>query len=135
MNPPSVDIANLLSYESHFALVIGENLFIGKEPAKPNSCVTIFDSPGRPHDITLGGQTDPLWEYPAIAIRCRSIDYILGWSLIFEITNFLHALNNIIEGGSKYALMSCMGSPHFHDWDENGRVRFLSIFNILRTEI
>ena len=52
---------------------------------------------------------------------------------INQIKELLHGVNNEVWGGCTYGLISSMGSPHLHDWDENGRVRFLALFNLQRT--
>ena len=53
MNSPSVDIRQMLEADSSLGLVYATDLFIGKEPAKPRDCVTIYDTVGYPPPLTL----------------------------------------------------------------------------------
>lgn len=63
MNAVSVDIAAILASDSHTGLVLGTNMFVNREPSKPNNCVTIFDTQGRPPYLGVDGTTG--YEYPS----------------------------------------------------------------------
>lgn len=133
MNPPSVDIADMLSSESAIGVAIGLNMFIGKEPATPIECVTIFDTPGRPPELSLRGNLDPGYYYPSIQIRVRNSNYLEGWQLVNTIKEFLHGLNNEVKGGATYLFIKCSQEPFLLDWDEKGRARFVANFDLQRT--
>lgn len=132
MNAPSVDIKDVL-VAGDFGLVFTVNLFIGKEPATPSNCATIFDTPGRPPVLTLDGkQIDGGYFYPSIQIRVRNSDYRVGWNLITAIKEVLHGLKNEVWNEAHYDLIRCVQEPFLLDWDENGRARFVSTFDIQR---
>lgn len=135
MNPASVDIKDILEDESALGLVFKTNLFIGREPEKPDFSVTIYDTPGGPPDLTLGGQDDPGYYYPAVHIRVRATDYLTGWTVIDRIKMLLHGRGNETINNTRYTSIACSAEPHFHDWDGNNRCRFLIGFNIQRTTI
>lgn len=133
MNPSSVDIADMISEESAMGLSLAQTLFIGKEPALPADCVTIFDTPGRPPDLTLQGNARTGFYSPSIQIRVRSVTYLDGWQLVNSIKEFLHGINNEVKGGSTYLCIKCVQEPFLLDWDEKGRARFVVNFDIQRT--
>ena len=132
MNPTSIDINDMLVNESSLGLTFGTNLFIGKEPATPETCATIFDTPGRPPLLTLEGKETTQYYYPSIQIRVRSNSYITGWNLIHDIKVYLHGIAGEAWNGTHYDVVKCIGEPSFLDWDRNDRVRFVSTYQIQR---
>lgn len=130
MNPTSEDIKDLLEGESSLGLVFETNLFIGREPAEPADCVTIFDTPGRPQQLTLTQGEN--YFYPSIQIRVRNSEYLDGWDIIHAIRNFLHGKNHETVNGTDYNLIKCSIEPAMLGWDENNRVWFVTTFDIQR---
>jgi len=130
MNSSSVDIKEMLVEDTSLGLTFATNLFIGREPIKPNDCVTIFDTPGFAPLLTLDGGG---YYYPSIQIRIRNTDYRTGWSLAFAIMVLLHGrANEISSDGTLYTGIYCSSGPALLDWDENNRARFIVNFNIQR---
>jgi hypothetical protein len=127
MNASSVDIVSMLEAES--TLVYATNLFIGKEPAKPNNSVTIFDTAGFPMQLNL---MDQGYEYPSIQIRVRNDHYLVGWAIIENIKNLLHGRAQQTWNGTLYSVIYCASGPALLDWDDNGNVRFIINFNLQR---
>lgn len=135
MNSSSVDIADLLESESSLGLIFNTNLFIGKEPATPINCVTIFDTPGSAPQINLGGKSDSNVFFPSIQIRVRNSSYLDGYDLINRIQWFLHANINETVNSTLYQLIKCAQEPFLLDWDEKDRARFVCNFDITRKEV
>lgn len=135
MNIPSKDIADLLAAQGSLSLTFATNLFVGREPTSPDNCVMVFDTPGRPPQLTLGAQADEGYYYPSIQIRVRNNSYEDGWDLVNDIKEYLHGLNSIEQGGSMYDVIRSAQEPFLLDWDENDRSRFVSTFNIQRKEV
>lgn len=132
MKPSSEDIMKMLV--SALGLVFADDLFIGREPVKPNDCVTIFDTPGFPPLLTLD-EGNPGYYYPSVQIRVRNTDYLTGWNLIHDITASLHGrVNEMSLEGILYTIIYCSSGPAMLDWDENDRVRFIVNFNLQRRE-
>jgi hypothetical protein len=136
MNASSVDIRHILEAKDDssgaFDLTFGTDLFIGKEPAKPINCVTIFDTSGFAPALGLVNQG---YEYPSIQIRVRNTKYINGWDLIEDIKTALHGLAQQTVNGTLYSVIYCSSGPALLDWDDNGNVRFVVNFNIQRRSI
>lgn len=133
MNNSAKDIVHILEESGESSafddLVFATNLFIGKEPATPINCVTIFDTAGFAPDL---GMNEQGYERPSIQVRVRNNKQMDGWNLIERIKNQLHGLSQITVNGTLYTLIYCSGSPMLLDWDDNGNCRFVCNFNIQR---
>lgn len=132
MNAPSIDIKDLIEAESSLALTFATDVFVGSEPASPENCVTIFDTPGFPPQLTF--KKGENYFYPSIQIRVRNKIYIGGWALINEIKEFLHGRGPETINGTLYTAMICSGEPALLDWDDNERARFVVNFELQRRE-
>jgi len=131
MNSPSTDIRDMLVADATLGLTFATNLFIGKEPANPENCVTIFDTPGFPPYLGLAGEVG--YEYPSIQIRVRNRGYINGWNLIEKIKNSLHGrAQDTLCSPTVYTIIYCSSGPALLDWDDNGNVRLIVNFNLQR---
>lgn len=129
MSAPSIDIAGMLAYESSLGLTLATNLFVGKEPSRPDTCITIFDTHGLPTGISLDSVG---FDFPSIQIRVRAKDYQTGWALIEGIKTILHGRANETWENTYYSLIYCTSGPALLDWDDNSRCRFIVNFNINR---
>jgi hypothetical protein len=121
----------MLEADSDLGLVFAKNLFVAREPTKPQDTVTIFDTYGKPPQLNL---TDQGYEYPAIQIRVRSHDYVIGWNLANNIKNLLHGRGQETWNDSLYTCISCANGPIHLDFDDNSRARFIINFNLQRRE-
>lgn len=128
MNPPSVDIMDMLLAES-LELTFGQNLFIGKEKTDPDDIVVIYDIFGGMPDLTMDQET---YERPSVQIKVRSRDYVAGWTLINNIYLSLHGRAHETWNGAIYELVRAVNSPTHFDWDDRGRARFIVNFNLQR---
>jgi len=133
MNATSIDIKDMLQDNLTLGLIFGTNLFVGYEPNKPDSCVTIYDTPGFPCGLAMDGDTG--YEYPAVQISIRSSDYVEGFNMAQSIKEFLHGTNHTIRNNAQYQVMNCMCAPFMLNRDENRRVRFVVNFDIQRSSI
>jgi len=128
----SIDVKDMLAAESSLGLTFKTDLFVGKEPSQPDNCVTIFDTPGLPPQLTLEGNVTDIYEYPSIQIRIRNRDYVSGWNVANNIYNSLHGRAQETWNETLYSVIYAVDSPALLDWDENDRVRFVINFNLQR---
>ena len=126
MNPASKDICSILESDSALGLTFATDLFVGKEPATPDNCVSIFDIPGDAPLLTLDGGKN--YYFPSVQIRVRNIDYLTGWDLIHNIQTLLHGIHNEIWNSTTYVLIRAVDNPFLLNWDENDRARFVVTF-------
>jgi hypothetical protein len=111
-------------------LVFATDLFIGREPSLPKKCVTIFDTPGFPPYLSVGGEVG--YEYPSIQIQVRDISYVNGWKLINDIKDALHGIAQQTWNGTLYSIIYCSSGPALLGWEDNGNCRFICNFNVQR---
>lgn len=131
MNACSVDISSILVSDTPLGLTIGTNLFVGKEPTKPENCVTILDSYGSPPMMTFEGKGNDYY-YDAVQIRVRNKDYRTAEALGHNIMVALHGLANTSVSGTLYTVIRCVNGPAFMTWDDNELVHFIMNFDIQR---
>jgi len=132
MNPASRDICSILEGQSSLGLTFASNLFVGKEPAQPDNCVTVFDIPGMEPSLMIDGSSGNL--FPSVQVRVRNNSYKDGWDLIHNIENILHGIHSEVWNGTEYLLIEATNNPFLLDWDDNNRARFVVDFNIYRKE-
>ena len=133
MNASSQDIKDMLVADTSLSLTFATNLFIAKEPGKPDNCVTIYDTPGYPPYLGLGGEVG--YEYPSVQIRIRNTKYSTGWALIEKVKDSLHGRNHQTWNGTLYMLIACSSGPALLDWDDNNNVRFVVNFDLQRKAV
>ena len=126
MNPVSIDIAAMLAAESSMGLVFGTDIFIGKEPTTPDNCVTIYDTPSFPPDLTLN--KEERYYYSSCQIRIRNNSYATGMTLARDIMTLLHGRANETWNGTVYTVIHAAGEPSLLATDGNNRA--LISFNI-----
>lgn len=131
MNSASEDIKDILEAESALELEFASNLFIGREPPEPKTCVTVYDTPGAPPLLTLE-EEGATYDYSSIQVRVRSSKHSTGWELAKDIQDALHGRANETWNGTLYTVIRCISGPHLLEWDQNNRVIFVVNFNLQR---
>ncbi len=129
MSAPSIDMKDMLEAESSLGLVVGSDLFVGLEPSTPSDCVSIFDTPGGPSQLTMDVEN---YEYPSLQIRIRNIDYQAGLNLGYAIKTSLHGRAQETWNGALYTVITVANGPFHLDWDENHRAHFIININMQR---
>ena len=128
MNPASVIISNILVNSSALDLAMGDDLFIGRLPTGPASCVVIIDAPGQaPQRLYNKGEGDGYF-YPRVDLYVRNNDYQAGWNIMQTIQTILHDASH----GSSYQAIACTDQPHLDKWDRSGWAQFVSTFELQR---
>lgn len=134
MNPVSKDIVDMLeaygdSSGFSLGLVFANNLHVGKEPADPANCVTIYDVSGFGTDL---GLTDKSYERPSIQIRVRNTKYWTAMGIAQEIKDSLHGRSHETWNGSLYTVIKCTSGPALLDYDDNGCTRIVLNLDVQR---
>jgi len=128
MNSAAYDVQDIL-VAAGLGLVVSTNLFKGQEPSAPANCVTVYDTPGGPAELTMDKQG---YYHPAIQVRVRNTNYDNGYALIDLIKNVLHGLSHEVWNGTSYEFIQCDQDPFLLDYDGSGRPRFVCNFSIQR---
>ena len=129
MNLPSQDVKDML-VAAGLSLVFVTNLFIGHEPALPNNCVTIYDTPGSKPDSTFSKEN--IYN-PSIQIKVRNNSYVAAGILINQIKDVLHNITNEVWNGTNYILIQCSQEPFSLGPDVNGKHQWVCNFDIARS--
>lgn len=126
MNTPSIDVKDLLVTAG--LGTYGTDLFVSKEPTKPDACVTIYDTSGMPPEAWFE------LDYPGIQVRIRGAvnGYIVAMAKAYSIKNALHGVYNTTQGGARYISIIATGEPECIGYDENERAIIVLNFNISR---
>ncbi len=132
MNITSEDIKDMLEANSSLGLTFADNLYIGRQPSMPDDCVTIFDTPGSPPQLTLAGDEGDGYYYPSVQIQIRKNGYKTGLEDALDIEKYLHGKHMEVWNDTTYVQIKCTGEPFLLDWDENERARFVLNFDIHR---
>lgn len=136
MNSAIEDIKDILEASTDLTLVFNTDLFLYKEPARPDNCVTLFDAPGRgPLPVLNANMDTKPYERPSIQIRVRNKDAQVAMELAYKIQTVLHGVSNETWGLYKYALIAASSSPTLFDWTEDNSIRAILNFNIQRSLI
>lgn len=129
MNLPSEDIKDIL-VAAGLSLTFGTNLFVGLEPALPNNCTTIYDTPGSKPDSTFSKEN--IYN-PSIQIKVRNNSYVAAGILINQIKDVLHNITNEIWNGTNYILIQCNQEPFSLGPDVNGKHQWVCNFDLARS--
>lgn len=131
MNPPSVDIKDLIEGEASLGLTFATNLFIGQMPESPDACVCLYDTGGYP------GEANYLYERPTLQARVRGAkgEYLTAHNLAQQIRDLLHAMHNEIINGARYVGIWTETDVLSLGVDEHQRPNFTINFRSHRTAI
>ena len=130
MNAVSVDVKDMLAAESALALTFATDLFISKEPTTPDDCVTVYDTPSFPPDLTLN--KDERYYTSSVQVRIRNNSYLTGMDLARNIMELLHGRANETWNGALYTVITATGEPAPLPYDENDRAIIIINFNLQR---
>lgn len=131
MNPPSVDIKDLLVAAGLgvFGGTSGWAIYIGNEPDKPDTTITLYDLPGAEPDYAAG------IEYPAIQVRVRGAPaaYLAAYERARQVRDMLLSMHKTPLGGALYSAWMETDVAHL-DTDESQRPIFVATYRLMRSE-
>ncbi|WP_422445968.1 minor capsid protein [Thermoanaerobacterium sp. DL9XJH110] len=107
------EIAKFL--QTHGIGALGNDIFIGFQPAEPDNCITILETGGyRPDYIEA-------IRYPTFQFIVRNIDYALANSKAEEIFALFHSKENYSLGDFYIYYSEFAQEPTYIGQDTNGR--------------
>lgn len=127
MLSPANDIKNILV--TNAIGVYGTNLFIYREPADVNDCVTLYDLMGVPIE-----ETDCISEVDKfrIQVRVRNSNPVNCYNKLKDIEGVLNYLTNTYAGTTLYAIIYRIDTGYFLEIDEKNRVVFVQNYEGMR---
>ena len=113
-------------------LTLGTNLFLGREPASPDTGVPLDETGGAAPADTFGGDTAPSLENPGLQVRSRSAAYSTAQSLAVDVWSLLAKVINETLTSTKYLKISPVQSPFALDRDDQDRMIFVCNFDVVK---
>ena len=118
---------------SAVSLAAGTNLFYGRLPDTPDTCVALYETGGQSPNDTMGNNTAPVLENPRIQIVARADDYASAASLIGDCWDKLQLVSNETLSSTYYARISAVQSPFALERDSQDRMVMVCNFQIIKT--
>lgn len=120
-----LDIATYLD-EQGFG-TYGEDIVVGEMPSSPNSCIAIYEYPGKPPSAPVD------LDYPGLHIKVRNPSYISGKTIATNIRNALHTVaNQAIHEGWYLSIFAVQSGAMYMGRDQNNRAEFVLNFQVTK---
>lgn len=113
-------------------LTLGTNLFLGRMPDAPDTCVCLFEYSGMAPLTTLGGDQLPYVEMPRIQAMTRHTSYASGRSLAVSVWQTLEGIVNETVNGNLYQRVSALQSVFPLERDSHDRIIFVQNFQVVK---
>jgi hypothetical protein len=112
-------------------LTLGTNLFLGRLPESPDTCVAIYQYAGlRPLDQL--GTAAPNLEQPSLQVRCRATSYATAEALANDIWGVLVVILNQTLTSTRYLRVEPQQSPFPLERDTQDRIIFVANYNVTK---
>ena len=115
------------------SLTLGTNLFLGRLPDDPDTCVVLYEYGGDAPVNTMGSDAMPPVERPRIQIMTRATGYSSARTLSLECWTAIEAVLNESLSGTLYHRISANQSPFPLERDSQDRVLFAQNFRVMKT--
>ena len=98
------------------------NLFKGLMPETPDTCVTLYETPGRQPSEQMGNSQGGT-ERPNLQVISRASDYVTARTNAQTVWNALRLVTEQTLSGVRYLRIQPLQSPFLLNRDDNQRVR------------
>lgn len=112
------------------SLTLGTNLFLGRMPDDPDTCVALYEYGGDAPVNTMGSDAMPPVEQPRIQILVRASGYSSARTLSLECWTAVEAVLNEELSGTRYHRIAANQSPFPLERDSHDRVLFAQNFRV-----
>lgn len=112
-------------------LTLGTNLFLGRLPESPDTCVAIYQFAGL-SPIDQLGSAAPNLEVPSLQVRCRATSYATAEALANDVWGVLVLILNQTLTSTRYLRIEAQQSPFPLERDTQDRVIFVSNYNVIK---
>lgn len=127
-----IDIATYL--DSQLAtLTLGTNLFVGRMPDTPDTCVALYEYGGASPTEVMGGATPPVLENPRLQVATRDASYANAETLARSIWNALTGVLDETLTLTRYNIVDAIQSPFPIERDTHDRVIFVQNFDVTKS--
>ena len=129
MNPPSIDVKDILAATSSLALTFATDLFVSEMPTTPDACVCVYDSGGDDPEVEY------TYERPHVQVRIRGDKggYEVAHELARAIRDTLSGTANYTINAARYVGIWAVGDILSIGYDNNQRPLLTVNFRLHRT--
>jgi len=113
-------------------LTLGTNLFLGRLPDTPNTCVGVIETGGQSAVEAMGGSSLPAYTRPRAQVFVRAAAYSDAASLAEDIYKKMQLIDNEALSGVTYLRANGMQSPFYLERDPQERAVFSCNYQTLR---
>lgn len=113
------------------SLTLGTNLFLGRRPDTPSTCVTVYETGGTAPQLMFGTNSAPPVETRGLQAVVRAASYATSEALCTECWTALCLIDNEVIGTTRYLLADPVQSPFPLERDDQDRM--LHVVNFLVT--
>jgi len=114
------------------SLTLGTNLFLGRLPDTPDTCVALYEYGGETPVSTMGGDAMPPVEQPRIQVNVRAPGYSSANTLALSVWTALEGILNETLTATRYHRVAAIQSPFPLERDSADRVIFAQNFRVQR---
>ena len=122
----------LVSTVTAQTLVLGTNLFLGRLPDTPDTCVAVIETAGQSAVDAMGGSTLPAYTRPRAQVLVRAVSYSDASALAEDIFKQIQKIDNESLSGVRYLRANGMQSPFYLERDIEERAVFSCNYQTLR---
>lgn len=114
-------------------LTLGTNLYLGRLPDTPDTCVALFEYSGELPRSMMGGSSAPALEQPRIQVLTRAGTYSAARTLAGQIWTALEEILDENLSGVRYNRVAAVQSVFALDRDSRDRVIMAQNFSVLKS--
>jgi len=117
---------------TNVSLTLGTNLFLGRLPETPDTCVAVIETAGQSAVEAMGGSTLPAYTRPRVQVLVRAVAYSDASDLAEDIYKKMQLIDNESLSGVRYLRADGLQSPFYLDRDMEERAVFSCNYQTLR---
>jgi hypothetical protein len=116
------------------SLTLGTNLFLGRMPDTPDTCVAIYEYGGEVPVATMNAGAVPLVEQPRVQVVTRASGYATARTLATTIWASMEVLVNYdsLTSGLRYHRVGALQSPFALERDTADRILVAQNFRVIK---
>lgn len=111
------------------SLTLGTNLFLGRRPDTPDTCVALYETGGTAPELVFGTNSAPPIETRGLQVVARAAAYSTSEALCTDVWVALCLIDNEVLGSTRYLFADPVQSPFALDRDDQDRM--LHVVNFL----
>lgn len=113
-------------------LTLGTNLFLGRRPDTPDTCVALYETGGTAPELVFGTNAAPPVENRGLQVITRAAAYATSEALCTDVWGALCLIDNETLSGTRYLFADPVQSPFALERDSHDRMLHVVNFVVTR---